>query len=369
MNNTIKKVEVFAPVFKAENPPFDSSFILRNMGNIAVRVVTEDGLDGFGMTFGEPIAQYIIDNLVEEVVGKDALANEDIWNDMFRQIRSSGRKGAALLGMSAIDIAIWDLRGKILGQPIYKLLGGTNRKILCYASVGFLSMAEDEVVEKSLDLISEGYKILKIKVGYDNGQNVKADAARIEKVRKAIGNDIEIIVDANGIYDCQSAIRFIRATADLDICLFEEPVHADDLLGLRRIRDTALVPIASGENEYTKYGCRDMLLAEAVDVMQFDITRVGGFTEFNKVSAMAQAWNLKIAPHFWPQFSAHLLSPAPHGLYLEVFPNEKGVRPGGSCIVDQPPVIDGYYEIPDKPGLGLEFDIDFLNKYKIMTEE
>ncbi|MCL2391886.1 MAG: mandelate racemase/muconate lactonizing enzyme family protein [Oscillospiraceae bacterium] len=365
MNHIIKEVEVFAPVFRMENPPFDSSFILRNMGNVAVRVVTEDGLDGFGMTFGEPISEYILKNLAEEVVGKEALANEDIWNDMFRQIRSSGRKGAALLGMSAIDIALWDLKGKILGQPIYKLLGGTKRDILCYASVGFLSMPVEDVIEKSRQLIDEGYRILKIKVGYDHGQNIKADVARIEKVRRSIGNDIEIIVDANGIYDCQSAIRFIRAASELDICLFEEPVHADDLLGLRRIRDTALVPIASGENEYTKYGCRDMLLAEAVDVLQCDITRVGGFTEFNKISAMAQAWNLKIAPHFWPQFSAHLLSPAPHGLYLEVFPNEKGTRPGGSCIVDQPPVIDGYYSIPEKPGLGIEFDLEFLKKHKV----
>lgn len=363
MMHKIKDIEVFAPVFRAHNPPYDSSFILRNMGNIVVRVITEDGLDGFGMTFGEPVAEYIQKNLVEEVIGKDPLANEDIWNDMFRQIRSSGRKGAALLAMSAIDIAIWDLRGKILGQPIYKLLGGSNRKIPCYASVGFLSMPEDEVLEKSLEYVADGYKTLKIKVGYNNGGNIKADIARVEKVRKAVGTEIDLIVDANGIYDCAAAIRFLRAAAGLDICLFEEPVHADDILGLRRIRDAALVPVASGENEYTKYGCRDLLLAEAVDVLQFDITRVGGFTEMVKVSAMVQAWNLKIAPHFWPQFTAHVMSAAPHGLYLEVFPPADEARPGGNIIINQPPIIDGFYEIPQAPGLGLEFDMEFLSKH------
>jgi len=335
------------------------------MGQIVVRVVTEDGLDGFGMTFGEPVAEYIEKNLAEEVVGKDPLANEDIWNDMFRAIRSSGRKGAAMLAISAIDIAIWDLRGKILGQPIYKLLGGTKRKIPAYASVGFLSMPDDEVVEKSLEYVADGYKTLKIKVGYDNGENIKADVSRVAKVRRAVGDDIELIVDANGIYDCASAIRFLHAADDLGICLFEEPVHADDIAGLRRIRDAALVPVASGENEYTKYGCRDLLLAEAVDVLQFDITRVGGFTDMVKVSAMTQAWNLKIAPHFWPQVSAHMMSPAPHGLYLEVFPTAPSERPGGNIITNQPPIIDGHYEIPEAPGLGLDFDLDFLAQYRV----
>ncbi|MCL2408851.1 MAG: mandelate racemase/muconate lactonizing enzyme family protein [Oscillospiraceae bacterium] len=365
MSNKIKAVEVFSPIFRAEDPPFDSSFILKYSGNVVVRVIAEDGTDGFGVTFGEPVAEYIKMNLIEEVVGKDPLANEDIWNDMFRAIRSSGRKGAALLGISAIDIAIWDLRGKILGQPIYKLLGGTKRKIPAYASVGFLSMPDDEVVERSLIHIADGYKTLKVKVGYDNGENIKADVNRLEKVRHAVGSDIELIVDANGIYDCATAIRFLRAADGVGICLFEEPVHADDIAGLRRVRDTALAPVASGENEYTKYGCRDLLIAEAVDVLQFDITRVGGFTEMVKVSAMVQAWNLKIAPHFWPQISAHMMSPAPHGLYLEVFPTIEGSRPGGDIITNQPPIIDGYYELPASPGLGLEFDIDFLTRHKV----
>jgi L-alanine-DL-glutamate epimerase-like enolase superfamily enzyme len=136
------------------------------------------------------------------------------------------------------------------------------------------------------------------------------------------------------------------------------------MMGLRWVREASRLPIASGENEYTKYGCRDLLLAQAVDVLQFDITRVGGFTEMLKVSAMTQAWNLKLAPHFWPQFSAHLMSPAPHGLYLEVFPTPKGAPAGGKIITDQPPIVDGYYVIPEKPGLGLTFDTEYLAPFK-----
>ena len=366
MLDKVKDIEVFLPIFRNPTPMFDSSFILKNMGSVIVRVITESGIEGYGATFGEPVGEYIEKTLKEEVVGKDVLAYEDIWNDMYTSIRSAGRKGVALLAMSAIDIAIWDIRGKILGLPVYRLLGGTNDVIPAYASVGFLSMPDDECVEKSIEYVKDGFKTLKIKVGYDKGQNIAADVKRVENVRKAVGGSVEIIVDANGVYDVATAIRFAKATdsAGLDICLFEEPVSADDIPGLRRVRDFGGIPVASGENEYTKYGCRDMLLAQCVDVLQFDIARVGGFTEMVKVSAMTQAWNLKIAPHHWPWYAAHLLSSAPHGLYLEVFPTPKGMPAGGKIITNQPRVDDGFYRIPNAPGIGLEYDLDYLRAYQ-----
>jgi L-alanine-DL-glutamate epimerase-like enolase superfamily enzyme len=268
------------------------------------------------------------------------------------------------MGMSAIDIALWDIRGKILGQPIYKLLGGTKRLIPAYASVGFLSMPEDTVVEKSLEYVEDGYSTLKVKVGYDYGQNLRADYHRVEKVRRAVGDDIDIVVDANGIYDAAAAIRFARMAEELEISLLEEPTHADDIAGLARVRGMTGIPIAAGENEYTKYGCRDLLCADAVDVLQFDITRAGGFTEMTKIIALSQAFNKKFAPHFWPQFSAHLLSAAPNGLYLETFPTPKGVKEGDNIITNQPPVVKGHYEIPDGPGLGLTFDYEYLSRFR-----
>jgi L-alanine-DL-glutamate epimerase-like enolase superfamily enzyme len=365
MSDKIRDIEVYFPVFRSENPAFDSSFVLKNMGNAVVRVVTESGVDGYGMTFGEAVGEYIERTLKEEIIGMSVMAVEDIWNRMFTAIRSSGRKGLALLAISAIDIAVWDLRGKLLGQPVFRLLGGTREEIPCYASVGFLSMPDEECVEKSLEYIADGYKTLKIKVGYDRGENVAADIRRVEMVRSAIGDKADIIVDANGIYDAATALRFAKAASGLDICLFEEPVHADDIPGLRRVRDAGGIPVATGENEYTKYGCRDLILARCADVLQFDITRAGGFTEMIKISAITQAWNLKLAPHFWPQYSAHLLSPAPHGLYLEVFPTPKGASPGGSVITDQPPIINGYYRIPSSPGLGLSYDLNYLSNYRL----
>lgn len=367
MPDLIRDIEVFSPVFRVENPPYDSSFVLKNRGNVVVRVVSESGLCGYGMTFAEPIGEYILKGLREEVVGLDPLAYEDIWNAMFTSIRSSGRKGAALLGMSVIDIAVWDLRGKILGQPVYRLLGGTKRKIPCYASVGFLSMPDEECVEKSLEYIADGYNILKIKVGYDGGGNIAKDARRVRRLREAVGDNVDIIVDANGIYDAATAIRFTEAVSDCNICLFEEPTHADDIAGLARVRAATKIPVASGENEYTKYGCRDLVLAEAVDVLQFDITRAGGFTEMMKIAAISQAFNLKLAPHFWPQFSAHILSAVSNGLYLEVFPPEKGAAPGGKIITDQQPVTGGFYELPDAPGLGLNFDLQYLSSFKVSS--
>ena len=360
MNDRIRDVEVFVMRKRAKNPVYDANYVMKWSGTVAVRVIAESGAEGWGMTFCDPVAEGIVCGLKDEIIGKDPLANEDIWHDMYRSIRSSGRKGVSLEAISVIDIAIWDLRGKLLGLPIYRLLGGSTRKIPAYASVGFLSMPDAEVVEKSLEYVAGGYKILKIKVGYDNGTNIRADVARVGKVRKAVGGDIRIIVDANGAYDAMTAIQFAKAASDVDICLFEEPTHADDIAGLRRVRDTGLIPVASGENEYTKYGCRDLVMAEAVDVLQFDIARVGGFTEMMKAAAIAQAWNVKLAPHFWPQMSAHVLSAVPNGLYLEVFPENRGLP----LVKNQPAVVDGFYEIPDAPGLGLEFDGEYLSKYK-----
>ncbi|MDR1193960.1 MAG: mandelate racemase/muconate lactonizing enzyme family protein [Peptococcaceae bacterium] len=365
MTQKIAAVEVYMPVFRAENPAFDSSFVLKSVGHAVVRIVTDDGLDGYGMTFAEPIGEYVKEILAEVVVGQDPLTHEDIWNSMYRATRSSGRKGLALMAISAIDIALWDLKGKILGQPIYRLLGGGRRKIPAYASVGFLSMSSDEVAEKSLLYIKEGYRVLKIKVGYDGGKNLTADIRRVERLRREVGGEIEIIVDANGAYDVSTAIRLAKSLAELGVCLFEEPVPADDIQGLRRVRDAACIPIAAGENEYTKYGCRDLLLAEAVDVLQFDITRAGGFTEMIKISAMTQAWNLRLAPHFWPQLSAHLLSPAPHGLYLEAFPAAASGAVTAKVIKNQPPIRDGHYELPDAPGLGLSFDHEYLKQFRV----
>ena len=360
MSDLVKDVEVYVVRRKLEEPIFDANLKIEWTGNVVVRIITESGLEGWGMTDGSPIAEYILRRFRDVIIGSDPLASEDLWNRLYQLIRPSGRKGVALIAMSAIDIAIWDLRGKLLGLPVHMLLGGSNRRIPVYASVGFLSMPEDEVVEKALTYVNDGITTLKIKIGYDNGSNISSDIRRVRAVRDAIGAGVEIIVDANGVYDVATAIRFARLASSIDISLFEEPTHADNLDGLRRIRDTGLIPVASGENEYTKYGCRDMIVAEAVDVIQFDITRVGGVTEMMKVAAITQAWNVKLAPHFFPQFSAHILSAASNGLFLEVFP-ENLSKP---IIKNQPPIVNGFYEIPNMPGMGLEFDLSYVSRFK-----
>ena len=367
MQDRIVDVDVFAPIFRSESPAYDSSFILKSGGNNVVRITTESGIEGFGMTYGEPVADYVKNLLKEEIIGKDILASEDIWDAMFTQIRSSGRKGVALLGMSAIDIAVWDAKGKLLGQPVFRLLGGSNTKILCYASVGFLSMPDEECEKQSIECVEDGYKILKIKIGYDLGKNIRADYKRVERIRKAVGDDIDIIVDANGIYDAATAIRIAGMLEDLNVCLFEEPTHADDIPGLARVRSMTRIPVATGENEYTKYGCRDLVSAGALDVLQFDITRAGGYTEMMKAAAISQAFCLKLAPHFWPQFSAHVLSAASNGLYLETFAMPKGGSSyaGNQVILNQPPVIEGYYNLTEEPGTGLKYNMDYLQKYRV----
>ncbi|MDR3231581.1 MAG: mandelate racemase/muconate lactonizing enzyme family protein [Synergistaceae bacterium] len=360
MSHSVNGVEVFWVTTPLDAPVSDSSFTIRNSGMVVVRVTTDSGLSGYGTTFSVALAEYMHKTLKPVVMGKDPICVEDIWNDMRGAVRSAGRKGLALLAISTLDIALWDLRGKILGLPIYKLLGGSKRFIPVYASGGWLSYSMEQTLEEARKNVADGYSVIKIKIGADGGRNLRADVKKVEAVRGAVGDDVDLIVDANGIWDPATAIRFAQMVKDCNVSLFEEPVDADDIPGLRRVREATSMPVATGENEYTKYGMRDLALGQAVDVVQFDITRTGGFTEMQKISAIAQAWNLKLAPHAWEFISAHLMSVAPNALYQEKLSIQERIFK--KAIFDYPLPKNGVYEIPDKPGLGVEFDLDFLQK-------
>jgi L-alanine-DL-glutamate epimerase-like enolase superfamily enzyme len=364
MSFSVKDIEVFHVTTPLDAPVSDSSFTIRNSGMVVVRVIVNPELSGYGMTFSVPVAEYIHRTLKPVVTGRDPVCVETAWNAMRSATRSAGRKGVALLAMSAIDIALWDLRGKILGLPIYKLLGGSNCLIPVYASGGWLSYTLEQTVEEAKKNVADGYRTIKIKIGAEGGKNLRADVKKIEAVRSAIGDEIDLIVDANGIWDASTAIRFAQMVKDCNVSLFEEPVDADDIPGLRRVRETIQIPVATGENEYTKYGMRDLVLGEAVDVVQCDITRAGGFTEMQKISAIASAWNLRFAPHAWEFAGAHLMSDAPHALYLEKLSIQERIFQ--KAIFNYPLPRNGFYEIPDKPGLGVEFNLDFLQRNNLL---
>jgi L-alanine-DL-glutamate epimerase-like enolase superfamily enzyme len=207
-------------------------------------------------------------------------------------------------------------------------------------------------------MVDQGYRHIKFKVGVDNALNPRRDAERVRKVRDAVGSEVRLLLDANNCWDAATAVQFANSVRECDILLFEEPVLADDIPGLARFKRGTDIPLATGEHEYTKYGLRDLILAEAVDIVQLDIARAGGFTEMLKIAAIAQAWNLKLAPHAMEHMHLHLVSAAPNGLFLERLLLFEEIT--AAVFRNVPPAVGGYMEVPESPGLGLELDMDFI---------
>lgn len=340
----------------------DATRKVETVGMCVVQVTTNQGLVGVGVTYhevgGEAIKELIEKYFAPKIIGRTPFETEEIWEELFHYARGVGRKGLSFCALSAVDIALWDLKGKILDMPLYKLLGSTKRDIPIYASGGWTSHDDDALVNEALEMVSRGYDAIKLKVGYKGGKDLQADVRRCRKVRDAIGPNVKFMVDANNAFHAADAVKLANQIRDLDIFLFEEPVFADDIPGLKRFKRGTDIPLGTGEHEYTKYGARDLILAEAVDYLQVDAARCGGYTEMLKVSALAQSWNLAFAPHAMEHMHMHILSAAPNGAFLErLFLFEDITR----MVFKEPPEpVNGILTIPDKPGLGLELNTDFV---------
>lgn len=359
--NKIEKVDVFLIPYIVKTKCEDATRKVDKLGFTIVKVTTDDGYEGVGLTYneigGEATKTLIEKSIAPKIIGKDVFCTEDIWNDLFQYLRGVGRKGLTFCAISAVDIALWDLKGKILNMPLNRLWGSTCKtEVPVYASGGWTSYSDDELLEEIQQFVNDGYTKVKFKVGSKGG--IHDDLRRLRKVRDTFGAGLEIMLDANNCWDAATAIRFADRAKECDIAFLEEPVFADDIGGLRRFREASVVPLATGEHEYTKFGARELLERGATDIVQIDSCRTGGFTEMLKIAAMTQAWNVKFAPHAMEFINLHLLSTYPNALYAErlyLF-NELW----DNVFVDLPKIKDGYVEVPQGPGHGLKLNMDFV---------
>jgi L-alanine-DL-glutamate epimerase-like enolase superfamily enzyme len=344
----------------------DATRQVETAGMTVVRVITDQGLEGIGTTYhevgGRAIRAIIEHEFLACLKGKPVLETEIIWDELFTLFRGVGRKGLAFCALSAVDIALWDLKGKILGLPLCELLGGRVKKIPIYASGGWTSYDDDALVDEALEMVRRGYRMIKLKVGYDGGRAIRRDVDRIRKVREAIGPDIALAVDANNAFTSATAVQLANRLREYDILLFEEPVLADDIGGLASFKRGTDIPLATGEHEYTVYGARELVSANAVDILQVDVTRCGGFTELLKIIAISKAWNLGFAPHAMELMHMHIAASFGNALYLErlfLFEDVTNI-----IFPTAPKPNNGYLEIPNAPGLGLHVDWDGVKEYE-----
>jgi L-alanine-DL-glutamate epimerase-like enolase superfamily enzyme len=330
-----------------------------------VELATDAGITGISYSEGAgPVRSLIHDQLSDLIVGADPFETEKLWTNMFWRTRGNGRKGVAFQAISAVDNAVWDIKAKALGVPLYRLLGSAHDRVPVYGSGGWTHYTEKELVREQMSFVERGFPRTKMKVARDFGRAEKEDIARLAAIRKTLGDDVTIFVDANNGYYAKQAIRMAAAFKDYDIGWFEEPVLADDIPGLASIAKAISIPVATGEHEYTKYGFRDLITAGAADIVQADVGRVGGVTEWMKIAHLAAAFNLPIAPHAYALLHLHPAMATPNLMVVEMLDIEW--QPMMKWLIDPPHPENGQWTPdPDRPGNGIELNPSAVKKYAI----
>jgi L-alanine-DL-glutamate epimerase-like enolase superfamily enzyme len=361
----IDAIEVAAYTIPTDAPEADGTLAWNSTTMVLVEVRSGE-VCGTGWTYG-PLAcvQMIIDQLADVVLGGDALDVGGAFDGMVKAVRNAGRPGAVGYAISAVDVALWDLKARLLGLPLHRLLGAVREEVPVYGSGGFTSYHEDQL-RKQLAGWVYGQQIprVKIKVAESWGTDVGRDLKRMAQARDAVGAGMELFVDANGGYDRKQAIRVIRAAAELDISWFEEPVTSDDLEGLREVRDAVAPDVAAGEYGYDLTYFRRMCAAGAVDCLQADVSRCGGITEWLRVAAIAAAHHLEISGHCAPHLHAHAAMATPNLRHLEWFHDHVRIEhmffdgaldPQGGALCPH----------PTAPGHGLCLQREVASRYQV----
>ena len=299
-NLQIEKIEPYVISHRLDTPFYFSQWQYDTRKICIVKITLEDGTYGWGEGYGPAnIIKAGIDFFRPFLIGEIALEHETIWQEMYCRSIDYARSGILQAAISAIDVALWDIKGKLLDQPVSILLGGIkNPAIEPYATGLYFKQVENleqHLVEEALMYKSQGFKATKMKVGL----GIKRDIKLIAAIRKAIGPDMKLMIDANHAYSYKEAVELARKIEKYDIGWFEEPVSPEDYEGYRRLRDNTSIPIAGGECEYLKFGFKRLLENECVDIIQPDICATGGLTEAKRISALAQAYNKDVVPHSW----------------------------------------------------------------------
>jgi L-alanine-DL-glutamate epimerase-like enolase superfamily enzyme len=344
-------------------------------GWLIVEIFTDAGLVGIGNAALAPLVtkQLIDQYLAPLLIGQDPWDSEFLWQHMYRKTMAFGRKGVALVAISALDIAIWDLMGKAAKQPVFRLLGGrTKAKIPVYAS-RLYSIPLDELAAEATRYKAEGYQAMKLRFGWgpiDGAAGMARNVELIRTVREAVGDEIDIMADAYMGWSLDYAKRMMRLIEPYNLRWLEEAIIPDDINGYHELRRFGTTPIAAGEHEFTSYGFRQMIEAKALDYFQFDTNRVGGITAARKIQALAEAYSIPVVPHAGQMHNYHVVMASLNSPIAEYFPMvdvEVGNELFWYIFKGEPQAVDGYIDLDDSlPGLGLEIDEQALSRFKVI---
>jgi len=344
---------------------------------LIVEIVTDQGLVGWGECYGPArINAAVVEAMRPLLVGQDPMRSEWLWQEIYARFRDHGQKGSIIQGLSGVDIALWDVKGKFLNEPVHRLMGGPIRTAVEAYATGLYrretGLPGKYLAEEAAAYRDAGFKAVKLKVGYGVDEDTRVTRA----VRDAIGPDVALMIDANHAYDVVEAIRLARQVEALGIGWFEEPVPPEDIDGHRAVKAATSIPIASGECEFTRFGFRDLLVKRAVDIVQPDTCSAGGLSECKKIADMAAAHGVRYVPHVWGtgvalaaalQLLAVLPSLTPPSLkpvepLLEFDRTEHPIR---QALLTNPIEHErGRVTVPQGPGLGIDIDRDALEHFR-----
>ena len=335
-----------------------------------VKVLTDEGVYGVGECSGWPrVIEAAVKDLASVLVGEDPANIEKLWQKMMVAQMAHGMTGVVGAGaMSGIDMALWDIKGQALGVPIWKLLGGGfHEKVRCYASSLF-GGTPAETGERARRFAGLGFTA--VKFGWDPmGQDEATDLALVHEARRGLGDKIDLLVDAGLVWDAKTAIQRARAFADDNIFWLEEPLRPDDYDGYRRLTEATHLRIAAGEEESTRLSYLDLMDRGNIDVVQVDLTRCGGFTEGMKIASLAWDRSRPVANHGFTTYinvaaALHWLNAIPNALICE-FVAQEGTNLRDLITRQRFEAKDGYLQIPQAPGLGVDLDDDVVAKYRV----
>lgn len=365
---------------------YSQQYYLKRTAHL-VEVRTDIGVTGWGECFGGGNVAFANKTIVEKVIqpmilGMNPLDRDVIWHKVYNLLRDHGQKGMPMQSLSGVDIALWDIAGKIHDLPVYQLLGGAFRERIPAYGYGMMLQRvpdlEERFANESAAIVEKGFKAMKMKIGLGPEQDVRL----VESVRHSIGPDVKLMVDANHAYTAREAIPLGRELEKLGVYWFEEPVASEDQDGYRELCEALDMNIAGGEGEFTRWGFRDLIKNRCVDLLQPEVCALGGITEYQKVLAMAQAHFIPVMNHVWGSAVAvgvnlHLLAALPDlpGAAHPVQPMlEYDTTPNRfreDLLVDSLGILDevkrsgGSVPIPQGPGFGIEPDSDFIAHYKV----
>lgn len=365
----IVDIESFAVSIPLEEPVAFATRVVDQRDHAVIYIRTADGIEGVGYTLGyggaELIADAVTKVLAPIIEHEDPHDTERLWQEMFEGTVQIGRKGVMLRAISCVDIALWDIKAQAADQPLYKLLGAYTDELPAYASGGYYREEKglEGLREEMKRYVERDHDIVKMKVGR---LPVEEEVERVRTVRETIGDERTLLLDANGKWDNKhEAIHACRRFGEYDPYFIEEPVMPDSLDLMREVNAALDYPVAAGELEFSRYGFADLLRENAIEVIQPDVTVVGGVTEWMRVANTAASYDIPVAPHYNWDLHIQLLAAVENSLWIEYFYRDSNVKAFDDVLEHPIEPKNGMIEVPDRPGHGVRLDRDALSKFEV----